>query len=253
MRDGNLTSSVTLSGTVDVNTTGTYTLTYTVSDAAGNEANATRTVRVMPIHTPYDASSLDGAFTTISNSGATHVGVQGPVGQDFNISYSPTIPSGLNVIFHSDQDLYILKPFSYAGDQTITLSAGGSIFVQASITASHTNGKLAAHYGLSEPSVDNPHFFIVAQPINLEMGENFFSQHGSGGEYKSYQIIHELNGSIQSQPNLDYALGRDINTSHVTGFSSLDKTNDFEGLGHKIGDNLGTNCLEVFRTVKLPT
>ena len=31
---------------MDVNTTGTYTLTYTVSDAAGNEANATRTVRV---------------------------------------------------------------------------------------------------------------------------------------------------------------------------------------------------------------
>ena len=32
---------------MDVNTTGTYTLTYTVSDAAGNEANATRTVRVV--------------------------------------------------------------------------------------------------------------------------------------------------------------------------------------------------------------
>ena len=47
VRDGNLTSSVTISGTVDVNTTGTYTLTYTVSDAAGNEANATRTVRVV--------------------------------------------------------------------------------------------------------------------------------------------------------------------------------------------------------------
>ena len=47
VRDGNLTSSVTQSGTVDVNTTGTYTLTYTVSDAAGNEANATRTVRVV--------------------------------------------------------------------------------------------------------------------------------------------------------------------------------------------------------------
>ena len=47
VRDGNLTSSVTQSGTVDVNTTGTYTLVYTVSDAAGNEANATRTVRVV--------------------------------------------------------------------------------------------------------------------------------------------------------------------------------------------------------------
>ena len=52
------------------------------------------------------------------------MGVEGPEGQDFNITYSPTIPSGLNVIFHSDQDLYILKPFTYSGEQTITLSAG---------------------------------------------------------------------------------------------------------------------------------
>ena len=39
--DGNLTSSITVSGTVDVNTTGVYTLTYSVSDNASNEVNAT--------------------------------------------------------------------------------------------------------------------------------------------------------------------------------------------------------------------
>jgi hypothetical protein len=249
VHDGNLTSSVSISGTVDVNTTGTYTLVYSVSNTAGNEANATRTVRVINYIT-YDASSLDGALSTISNSGATHVGIEGPEGQDFLLNHSPTIPSGLNVIFHSDQDLYILKPFSYSGEQTITLSAGGSIFVQASITASHTNGKLAAHYGLSEPSVDNPHFFIVAQPINLELGENFFSQHGIGGEYKSYQIIHELGEEnsttgtdlqgMQAQPDQNYALGRDINASATqewnlyNGFRSFNKANDLEGLGHKI-------------------
>ena len=46
VRDGNLTSSVTVSGTVDVNSTGTYVLTYSVADAAGNTATATRTVTV---------------------------------------------------------------------------------------------------------------------------------------------------------------------------------------------------------------
>jgi len=46
-RDGNLSGSVTISGTLDVNTTGTYTLTYAVADAAGNEVNATRTVTVV--------------------------------------------------------------------------------------------------------------------------------------------------------------------------------------------------------------
>jgi formylglycine-generating enzyme required for sulfatase activity len=46
-RDGNLTASVTVTGTVDMNTTGTYLLTYSVADAAGNTATANRTVTVV--------------------------------------------------------------------------------------------------------------------------------------------------------------------------------------------------------------
>ena len=45
-RDGNISSSVVVSGTVDVNTTGVYTLTYTVADTAGNEVYASRVVNV---------------------------------------------------------------------------------------------------------------------------------------------------------------------------------------------------------------
>ena len=45
--DGDLTSSITVSGTVTTGTAGDYTITYSVSDAAGNAANqVTRTVRV---------------------------------------------------------------------------------------------------------------------------------------------------------------------------------------------------------------
>ena len=47
-RDGNITSQVVITGTIDTNVSGTYSVTYTVSDAAGNEANITRTVNVMP-------------------------------------------------------------------------------------------------------------------------------------------------------------------------------------------------------------
>ena len=46
-RDGNLTASISVSGTVDMNTTGTYILTYSVADAAGNTATANRTVTVV--------------------------------------------------------------------------------------------------------------------------------------------------------------------------------------------------------------
>lgn len=44
-RDGNLT--VTMSGTVDKDTVGDYTITYTVTDSAGNTATLTRIVSVV--------------------------------------------------------------------------------------------------------------------------------------------------------------------------------------------------------------
>ena len=47
--EGNLTASVAISGDIDVNTTGVYTLIYSVSDSSGNEANLTRTVNVQPL------------------------------------------------------------------------------------------------------------------------------------------------------------------------------------------------------------
>ena len=45
--DGDLTSSITISGDVNTSKVGTYTLTYSVSDSAGNVATATRTVHVL--------------------------------------------------------------------------------------------------------------------------------------------------------------------------------------------------------------
>jgi len=44
--DGDISDKVQVSGTVDTNTSGKYTLTYTVKDSAGNQAEASRTVRV---------------------------------------------------------------------------------------------------------------------------------------------------------------------------------------------------------------
>jgi hypothetical protein len=91
--DGNLTASVSISGSVDVNTTGAYSLTYSVSDTAGNQADINRTVLVSPmgpwiftnagatgrfgptqaqIDANYSGTSLEGAVTI----NATHQGIQ---------------------------------------------------------------------------------------------------------------------------------------------------------------------------------
>ena len=45
-RDGDLTSKIEISGNVDTKKAGTYKITYTVKDAAGNEATVTRTIIV---------------------------------------------------------------------------------------------------------------------------------------------------------------------------------------------------------------
>jgi formylglycine-generating enzyme required for sulfatase activity len=46
-RDGNITDQIVVTGTVDMNSTETYLLTYTVQDGAGNTASTTRTVTVV--------------------------------------------------------------------------------------------------------------------------------------------------------------------------------------------------------------
>ena len=75
--DGNLTSNVLISGSVDVNTSGTYSVVYSVADAAGNEANITRSVSVQPA----------GPWT-FTNAGAT--GRNGPTQTQIGSAYSGT-------------------------------------------------------------------------------------------------------------------------------------------------------------------
>jgi hypothetical protein len=55
--DGDLTSKIVETGSVDTSTAGLYTLTYTATDAAGNSANVSRVVTVL-------AAPSDGAATS---------------------------------------------------------------------------------------------------------------------------------------------------------------------------------------------
>jgi len=50
--DGDLTSSIIMSGEVLTDTPGTYTLTYSVADSYGNEASCIRTVKINPYVPP---------------------------------------------------------------------------------------------------------------------------------------------------------------------------------------------------------
>jgi hypothetical protein len=105
---GDLDSSILVSGAVDPNTAGTYTLTYTVSDASGNNATATRTVNVVdttapvitvtnnnPVtvecHTSYTdagatANDACGGAVPVTSAGSVNVNVPGA----YTITYTAT-------------------------------------------------------------------------------------------------------------------------------------------------------------------
>ena len=67
--------TVTTSGSVDVNTVGTYTISYSATDAAGNEGTATRTVTVVDTTAPVVTVTGDTATvelgSTYTDAGAT--------------------------------------------------------------------------------------------------------------------------------------------------------------------------------------
>ncbi len=69
--DGDLTANIIVTGTVDTNTVGTYTVTYNVSDAAGNTATpVVRTVTVTDSQPP--VITLVGSDTVSIAQGATY-------------------------------------------------------------------------------------------------------------------------------------------------------------------------------------
>ena len=58
-RDGDITSRIAVTGTVDTSTAGTYQLTYSVSDTAGNQAQLVRNVVVEEDHTTTVSKMLE--------------------------------------------------------------------------------------------------------------------------------------------------------------------------------------------------
>ena len=95
-RDGYL--AVTTSGNVDVNTVGTYTVTYTCTDSAGNEATATRTVVVTDRDSP--TIVIRGPASVAVPQGSTYVdqGAACSDSADPNPSLSVDNPVDTNVL-----------------------------------------------------------------------------------------------------------------------------------------------------------
>jgi len=71
--DGDITSKVTVTGAINTNVPGTYTLTYRVSDAAGNTSTATRTLQVIQVDRTPPVITLLGSQTMQIKQGESYV------------------------------------------------------------------------------------------------------------------------------------------------------------------------------------
>jgi hypothetical protein len=83
--------TVTTSGTVDTNTAGTYTVTYTATDASGNAGTATRTVIVYATTLNADGTRIVWANYTFSDYSDAHPSPWAP---------SLTAPEGYEIILY---------------------------------------------------------------------------------------------------------------------------------------------------------
>jgi hypothetical protein len=167
--DGNLTASVSIAGTVDVNSTGTYTLNYSVSDSGGNQADINRTVNVQPMG-PW-------IFT---NAGAT--GRFGPTQAQINTSYAGTSLEGavtINATHQGIQEWTVPASGNYRFEvRGAQGAAGGDEFYQG--------GKGALIVGTK--------FFEEGQNLRILVGQvgivNSQSNYGSGGGGGTFVVFN---------------------------------------------------------------
>jgi Cu/Ag efflux protein CusF len=156
--DASNSATVITSGSVDTDKVGTYTLTYTATDASGNSNTATRTVNVVDTTAPVvtvtgdnpatvelGATYTDAGATATDLSGTVTVVTTGTVDTDtvgaYTLTYTSTDASGnagtatrtVNVVDTTGPTITIL------GDNPATVEFGGT-YTDAGATATDNSG-----------------------------------------------------------------------------------------------------------------
>jgi hypothetical protein len=122
--DGTLTSAVEVTGAVDSAVPGAYTLTYRVADAAGNEAETTRTITVADTTAP--AITLLGAASIAIACGATYV----EPGATATDACDGTLTSDLEISGAIDS----ATPGAYTITYSVTDAAGNTASLERTVT-----------------------------------------------------------------------------------------------------------------------
>lgn len=285
--DGDISLNITLTGSVDVNTTGVYILTYNVSDAAGNAAApVTRVVdvadRIAPVITLLGANPLDHEVGTIFNDpGATaadiidgdvsgNIGVTGSVNANtigtYTLTYNvqdsagnaaTTVTRTVNVVDTGAPSISLLgnnpilhelqTPFTDPG-ATASDAADGDLTASITVTGSvdpNIAGTYTLTYNVSD-SQSNPAPTVTRDVIVADRTAPEITLSGSA------TINHEQ-GTIFTDPG---ATASDIIDGDLSGSISFGGVVDGNTAGtyiltYDVSDAAGNAATQVTRTVNV--
>jgi hypothetical protein len=208
--DGDLTNSIQVTGTVDTNTVGIYTLNYGVTDSSGNATTITRTVSIVDSTLPVITSAATGTDLT-ENSGAGQT-VYTIIATD-NVGVDSYSISGI------DASLLTLTGniVSLDSDPDYETKSSYSFTVTASDAAGNTSASRAVTFSISD--IDDIAPVITSGATGTNLTEN------SGADQTVYTITATDNVGVDS-----YSIsGIDASLLTLTGnVVSLDSDPDYE-------------------------
>lgn len=191
--DGDISSKVVVTGSVNTGVIGTYILTYTVSDIAGNTSSVTRTVHVVGNKANFSfsdkgksGSSFDHNFTASFPGVATIT----PTGVDSKTQITVTIKNSAGTPVFTGA-------FSTAATKTVNLAAGN---YTATIRIDNTNGNstVGVNISLEEAAAAPPE--LSAPTVKL-IGSAQIVLHLGGSPYIEQGVTasDKTDGDISSQ------------------------------------------------------
>ena len=128
-KDGDLRDKVVVNGTVDVNTPGTYTLTYTVSDNAGNDTSAIRIVIVIKAGSGTDnvppVITLKGADTLLIPVDMSVLDYESTIYQEPGFTATDNVDGDISAKVQVSEMKQLSQKYWYK-NYTVTDAAGNS-------------------------------------------------------------------------------------------------------------------------------
>jgi hypothetical protein len=166
LTDGDISADIVIdSSAVDTGTAGTYTVTYNVSDAAGNPAaEVTRSVIVNDPDTTPPVITLNGSATVTLTVGDTYVIVIDSSAVDtgtagtYTVTYSVSDSSGNAA--QATRTVTVIDPdttppvITLNGSATVTLTVGGTYTEQGATATDDTDGDISASIVIDSSAVD---------------------------------------------------------------------------------------------------